>query len=121
MKASELDFGLKLPLEAPLWWGARAIFTRGSSYRPDLLWDRQSWVGGTQQDREELSTAINRALPQLRQRCSARGEHLSAAPWEHVETVCVDRVTFHVSCRRSFGYLYISATWSKVLDPETPR
>ena len=30
MRASELTFGLKLEREAPLWWGARAIFERRS-------------------------------------------------------------------------------------------
>jgi hypothetical protein len=119
MKASELDFGLKHPLEAPLWWGARAIFTRGSSYQPDLLWDRQSWAGGTQKEREELSHAINTVLPELRRRCAARGEQLSSAPWEHVETVFLEPITFHVSCRRSFGYLYMSATWAAALEQET--
>jgi hypothetical protein len=116
MKASELDFGLKLPLEAPLWWGARAIFTRGSSYQPDLLWDRQSWAGGTEEQHRELSEAINAVLPELRRRCAARGEQLSSAPWEHVETFWLDPVTFHVSCRRSFGYLYMAATWSAALE-----
>jgi hypothetical protein len=121
MKASELDFGLKLPLESPLWWGARAIFTRGSSYRPDLLRDRQSWVGGTNEERRQLSEAINTVLPDLRRRCAARGEELSAAAWEHVETFSFDRVTFHVSCRRSFGYLYISATWSAALERQAAQ
>jgi len=42
MKASELTFGLKLERDAPLWWGARALFERQSRYQLELLWDRQS-------------------------------------------------------------------------------
>ena len=37
MKATELAFGLKLDREAPLWWGARAIFERRSKYQLQLL------------------------------------------------------------------------------------
>ena len=62
MKASELTFGLKLDDEAALWWGARAIFERRSKYQLQLLWDRQSWAGGSQAQRDALSAAINTAL-----------------------------------------------------------
>jgi hypothetical protein len=55
MKASVLTFGLKLDREAPLWWGARAIFERRSKYQLQLLWDRQSWAGGSQVQREALA------------------------------------------------------------------
>jgi len=56
LKASELTFGLKLEHEAPLWWGARAIFERRSKYQLQFL---QSWAGGSQAQREALRAAIN--------------------------------------------------------------
>ena len=112
MKASELTFGLKLERDAPLWWGARALFERQSRYRRELLGDGQSWAGGSQAHREALSAAINKSLPGLRAVRARQGQDLYEAPWERVVLVAIRPVTFHVSCRRSFGYLYIAATWA---------
>ena len=112
MKAPELTFGLKLKRDAPLWWGARALFERQSRYQLELLWDRQSWAGGSQAQREALSAEINASLPGLRAFCAEEGSELYDAPWEHVQFLCIGGVAFHVSCRRSFGYLYIAATWT---------
>ena len=91
--------------------GHRAIFERRSKYQLQLLWDRQSWAGGSQAQRDALSAAINAALPGLRAYCAEEGPELYEAPWEHVKALCIGGVAFHVSCRRSFGYLYIAATW----------
>jgi hypothetical protein len=110
VKTSELTFGLKLEHEAHLWWGARAIFERRSKHQ--LLWERQSWAGGSQAQRHALSAAINAALPGLGSFCAEEGPELYDTPWEHVQFLCIGGVAFHVSCRRSFGYLYIAATWA---------
>ena len=100
MKASGLTFGLKLDDEAALWWGARAIFERRSKYQLQLLWDRQSWTGGSQAQRDALSAAINTALPGLRAFCAEEGPDLYDASWEHVQVLCIGGMAFHVSCRR---------------------
>jgi hypothetical protein len=112
MTAFDLTFGLKLDREAPLWWGARAIFERRSKYQLQLLWERQSWAGGSQTQRDALSATINAALPGLRTYCAKEGHELYEAPWEHVQALSIGGVAFHISCRRSFGYLYIAATWA---------
>jgi hypothetical protein len=62
--------------------------------------------------RDALSAAINTALPRLRAFCAEEGQELSEAPWEHVQVLSIGGVAFHISCRRSFGYLYIAATWA---------
>jgi hypothetical protein len=71
---------------------------------------------GSQARRDALSAAINAALPGLRAFCAEEGQELYDAPWEHVQFLCIGGVAFHVSCRRSFGYLYIAATWTEALN-----
>jgi hypothetical protein len=116
LKASELTFGLKLEHEAPLWWG-RPGHLRVPLEVPTAAALGQAELGrGSQAQRDALTASINAALPGLRSFCAEEGQELYDAPWEHVQFLCIGGVAFHVSCRRSFGYLYIAATWTEALN-----
>lgn len=105
-------------------WGARAIYKLGSERvyrngRPtkndarrtvaeiELLWDRQSWQGGTNAERDKLKGWINRrGLAALRRACIK--QYLTGDSADTI-TIEQDGYIMTASPRESYGYLYIGA------------
>lgn len=126
------EWGLAPSPRAVVAWGARAIYKFGSrtervrrkvpkSNPPrykfvekyvtgadiDLLWDRQSMVGGTDKEREQLKRWLNsKGLKKLKKECEKR--YLSGDADETVQVRDGDFVIM-ANPRRSYGYLYIGA------------
>jgi cytoskeleton bundling-enhancing protein CbeA-like protein len=126
------EWGLTPSPRAVVAWGARAIYKFGwrtervrrkvpKSNPPryrfvekrttgadiDLLWDRQSMVGGTDKEREQLKNWLNKkGLKKLKKECEKRYLSTSAD-----ETVQVRDGNFMIMAnpRASYGYLYIGA------------
>jgi len=103
MKSSELAFGLKSAgVEAPVLWGARAIYT---GLVVDLLPDRQDMVG-TEEDRKAFREKMNAGpLRKFIRWAKDRFEPSRA----DVEAVVIGGVEFTCSTNASYGYLYITA------------
>lgn len=53
----KLEWGISPQFEKAIAWGARAIYNRPGEV--DLLWDRQSAQGGTEEQRKELGKWLN--------------------------------------------------------------
>jgi hypothetical protein len=85
-------------------WGCRAILDkRGPKPYLDILHDRQSWCGGTEEERAEASKKINNALPTFRKDVE-RGAVPGAS--EIGERV-IRGITFKYHYRG--GYLWVAA------------
>jgi hypothetical protein len=126
--SSPLDghyFGIRPPDGIPgAAWGARAIYRlkRERVYRNgrpakngaqrtvaeiDLVWDRQSWQGGSNRERDALKGWINRrGLVALRRACA---KAYLAGNSDELVTVERDGYVITASPKRSHGYLYIGA------------
>jgi hypothetical protein len=105
-------------------WGARAIYRlrRERVYRNgrpakngaqrtvaevDLVWDRQSWQGGSNTDRNRLKSWVNKhGLPALRRECA---KQYITGDCAEVVTIERDGYVITASPRESYGYLYIGA------------
>ena len=130
------EWGLPPDNYAVVAWGARAIYKFGSRqervqrkvpksdpprYKTvnktvtgadiDLLWDRQSMVGGTEKEREQLKNWLNKkGMKLLKKECAA--ERLMG-DCETTVWVRDGKFTLYANPRRSYGYLYIGAWLSE--------
>jgi hypothetical protein len=105
MKIADLQFGFKrTPIaEAPAFWGARAIYSRGEV---DLLWDRQDLVADDDAAKARLKKAVNAALKKF---CKWAGGHQFAQDNSEVRELVTKGVHFWASTNASYGYLYVTA------------
>ncbi len=97
-----VPWGLPVPATATIAWGARAIKRCGQPC--ELLWDRQGWYGGTQEERDAMSSDMNaRVLPVVRDMT----QHLMGDDTQTYVDQIADYTVIY-SCRGSCGYLYLS-------------
>lgn len=126
------EWGLPPEANAVAAWGARAIYKFGgrtervrrkvpksnpARYRfvekfvmgadIDLLWDRQSMVGGTEKERKVLQSWLNKkGLKKLKKECEAQSLTSSC---DEVVWVRDGKFGLYANPRSSYGYLYIGA------------
>jgi hypothetical protein len=126
------EWGLPPNPGAIVAWGARAIYKFGARYKRvprkvpksdpprykyvekmihgadiDLLWDRQSMVGGTEKERKQLQSWLNsKGLKKLKKECEAQR---LIGDCEVTVWVRDGKFVLYANPRRSYGYLYIGA------------
>lgn len=98
----KVPWGIMVPPTAKIAWGARAIKEFGRNF--ELLRDRQGWYGGTEDERENMSSDMNsNVLPILRDKT----HHLFGDDKElYEDEISGYRVVY--TCGGSHGYLYMS-------------
>ena len=104
-------FGLDCP-DTPIAWGARAIFTADGGFNPDLLYDRQGWVGDPI-CRKAFSKALNAdLLPKALKRAKdlgIKGEIRGSEGRRVSLTDASGAVQIEANTCGSHGYLYMVA------------
>lgn len=104
-KTLKMEWGFSPPVAKPFAFGARAIFRRGRDVELDFVWDRQSIVGGTMEERKEFSNWLNTiGIPRIRKMVVESGLSPSDADQEF-HTMNGFEIVF--SPKKSYGYMYI--------------
>jgi hypothetical protein len=110
----KLEWGISPERPVAICWGARAIY--GGPGMIDLLFDRQSCKGGTQEQCRQFAAWLNRygipAIKKLTQTESLYGGE------DRQLSLCLDDWFIVVNPRASCGYLYIGVYPQDNGDPE---
>jgi hypothetical protein len=101
----DLDWGISPPTERVIAGGARAIYKCPDGI--DLVWDRMGMQGGTEEQRKQFGTWLDKkGIPALKEQL--RKEYLSSSDDKYIN-IHLDGWFITANPRGSCGYLYIGA------------